>query len=42
MKNRYNCLLNWLKRDPKGQSRIDKLYEPYAKELKKRKRTSFL
>ena len=40
MKRRYNTLLVWLKRNPIGQRRIDRLYESYATEIKRRRKES--
>ena len=38
MKRRYSTLLGWLKRNPTEQKRIDRLYESYATEIKRRRK----
>ena len=38
MKRRYDTLLVWLKRNPTEQRRIDRLYETYETEIKRRRK----
>ena len=36
MKRRYNTLIAFLKRNPEGQRRIDRLYESYLTEIRRK------
>jgi hypothetical protein len=40
MKRRYQTLIAFLKSTPEGQRRIDRLYESYATEIKRRRKES--